>query len=158
MRTCMILACLSHLETDSPSNSDSLFLHATLSTSGLLGSSTITAEGGLEGKQSTMEAGQQADTIEQQLSIDPYLFSDEEVTEEEALPAKAADDVVPDSSDEASTGSALDMDMDLDIDMAAAVQAEPPMGAFLPQQQPMQPSASASSATRKGVFTRCSLT
>jgi hypothetical protein len=136
---------------------DGLFLHATLSTADLA-LSTISAEGGgLEAKQSAMEAAQLQGGSQPQQRVDAYLFSDEDATDEDVLPLNdVLDEVVPDSSDEASTGPALDMDMDLDIDLVPAplVQGGPAMGAFIQQDEPMQASASASSATRKGVFTR----
>lgn len=85
--------------------------------------------------------------------VDSYLFSDDDdFSETHATPKVSAveQDVVPDSSDEASTGPALDMDLDEAEGSYATTSLVGPAA----HNDNAYVHLEASSGTRQGVFTR----
>lgn len=87
------------------------------------------------------------------VQMDNFLFSDDESLSQ-ARPAAAVsridDDIVPDSSDEASTGPALEMP-EMDLDREEGDDEE--LSYIAQQDENSYAHADASSNTRKGVFT-----
>lgn len=124
----------------------SFYLHATLSTADLTLSTTST-----EVVYSMASSSKQRQPFVQ---LDNFLFSDDDASEQPELIQGAASDheVVPDSSDEASTGPALDLGPETEGD--DLLSAVPAFGVATMQDENSFAHVEASSGTRQGVFTR----